>query len=284
MDQHYHIRVMNVEDLPQCQTLRLQTKWNQTIVDWQRFLSLNPKGCFVVTDQERIVGTVCTIAYQSFGWIAMVIVDESYRRKGIGRMLLLEGIKHLESRSLTVKLDATPEGKKLYDTLGFVDEYNAARYECFGIQFDPYVSGKVIKITQDHLEAICDFDAAIFGEERKHVHQSYFDHYSESDFCIMKDQQVQGYIMGREGDRAFHVGPWVAQSKEIAENLFSFLLHQRKPENVFVDIVEPNHNVLSILNQYDFNLQRSFIRMYKGKNRCPGTPHLIYGMSGPELG
>lgn len=284
MEQHYHIRVMTGEDLPQCQTLRQQIRWNQTIVDWQRFLSLNPVGCFVVTDQDRIVGTVCTVAYQSFGWIAMVIVDEAYRRKGIGRMLLLQGIEHLESRNLTVKLDATPEGKQLYDTLGFVDEYNAARYECFGIGFEPKPMDDVIQITQDTLEEVAQFDVAIFGEKRKHVQQSYMDHYSENALYLKVNQQVQGYIMGREGDRAFHIGPWVARNETAAQYLFTALLNQRKPENVFVDIVEPNKQVLPILEPYTFEMQRKFIRMYKGKNHCPGMPHLIYGMSGAELG
>lgn len=282
--QPYQIRVMTTGDLPHCQQLRQQTMWNQTLADWQRFVSLSPNGCFVVTDQDKIIGTACTVAYQSFGWIAMVIVDEAYRRKGIGRMLLTEGIQYLESRGLTVKLDATPDGKMLYDTLGFVDEYNAARYECFGIEIEPQTLDNIISISQDNLAKIVHFDADAFGEERSHVLQGYVKHYPESALCVIEEGEVKGYIMGREGDRAFHIGPWVSHSKETAEILFLALLNKRKPENVFVDVVEPNEHVMSIINNFHFELQRPFIRMYKGNNLRPGKPHLIYGMSGPELG
>ncbi len=75
MKQEYQIRTMLESDLAACQTLKEQLIWNQTLSDWQRFLSYNPNGCFVAERNRAVVGTACTIAYEDkFGWVAMVIV------------------------------------------------------------------------------------------------------------------------------------------------------------------------------------------------------------------
>ncbi|MGC9330229.1 MAG: GNAT family N-acetyltransferase, partial [Candidatus Hinthialibacter sp.] len=83
---------------------------------------------------------------------------------------------------------------------------------------------------------------------------------------------------------AFHVGPWVANDPATAKRLLFALLQSRKPERVFVDILEPNLNVRPMLESMGFCLQRPYIRMYKGHNDYPGKPELIYSLSGPELG
>lgn len=280
----FSIRTMTESDFPRCQQLREQAGWNQTLMDWQRFLSYNPKGCFVAEIDSEVVGTVCTIPYQDrFGWVAMVIVDKDHRREGIGTFLLKKGIQHLEQRGLTIKLDATPEGKLLYDTLGFEDEYGAARYEAQNLEI-PQVDIQYKTIELADLDSLDRFDAPIFGASRKQVLRSYLEKYKGLGFMIHEMDEIAGYILAREGTNAFHIGPWVATNSQVARQLLAVMLMNRKPDKVFVDIVEPNPYSLNIIEQLGFQQQRPFIRMYKGKNTHPGQPELIYGISGPELG
>ncbi|MBD3268204.1 GNAT family N-acetyltransferase [bacterium] len=283
-NQEYPLRQMQKDDLPKCQDLKAQTGWNQLLADWQRFWNLNPIGCFVVTDTDRIIGTVCTVAYENFGWVAMVIVDNEYRRQGIGTQLLMAGIEHLENRGLCVKLDATPEGKMLYDTLGFVDEYKAARYEWEGTlpQFPHPTICEPLNTAS--LGELNDFDQSIFGNSRQDVLKSYLDRYPKSSFCLRDETGLCGYIMAREGYKAFHIGPWVATSPTAALNLLQTCMLERQPERIFIDIIEPNPHALNMLSNLGFTLQRPFIRMFRGQNADPGKPELVYSMSGPELG
>ncbi len=276
------LRTMVEEDLLQCQQLKQTIGWNQRLSDWRRFLSLNPSGCFVAVSAERIVGTVCTVAYQQCGWVAMVIVDPNYRRLGVGRELLQRGINHLSERGLTVKLDATPQGKLLYDTLGFKDEYTGARFACDSLNLDGPSGDACQRITA--INEIEDLDRRIFGDDRSHVLQSYLDVHPDYAICIKDGGQLVGYLFAREGQNAFHIGPWVGVNKEAASRLLLQCLTERKPKSVFIDIVAPNPHSKEMLLHLGFREQRPFIRMYHGTNQNPGQPHHVYGMSGPELG
>ncbi|MBN2328514.1 MAG: GNAT family N-acetyltransferase [Candidatus Omnitrophica bacterium] len=279
------LRNMREADFPDCQRLREQTGWNQTLSDWRRFLSYDARGCFVATQGGRVVGTACTISYEDrFGWVAMVIVDRECRRMGIGARLLKAGIEHLEDRGLAVKLDATPEGKMLYDTLGFQDEYGVARLEGGEISVSDEYDEQCGFLSQEDLEKIDAYDAPIFGASRRPVLESYLHYYPESCFWVRGKDGAAGYIMAREGTNAFHVGPWAADDPETAKRLLAALLQTRRPQRVFVDILEPNPYVRPMLENMGFHQQRPFIRMYKGKNDYPGKPELIYALSGPELG
>ncbi len=280
----YTIRTMLTWDLPACHILKEQLIWNQTFSDWKRFLSYNPEGCFVAVAEEKIIGTVCTIAYEDkFGWVAMVIVDQEFHRMGIGKALLHAGIEHLRNRGLTVKLDATPEGKLLYDSLGFVDEYKAARYAGKHLTLDkPALECE--PVTAADWDEIEIFDREVFGASRRMVLESYFQGYPQYSFLVRVKGKIEGYITARDGSFAFHPGPWVARSPEIAKNLFLTVIHQRKTEDVYVDALDQNAAVTGFLQEIGFTIQRPLIRMYLGENNHPGKPEWVCGISGPELG
>ncbi len=304
----FTLRPMQEADLPRCLWLTEQVHRNQTPADWRRFRAYDPAGCMVaVKDGEvigtpssragksaisrmvavkdgEVIGTVCTIAYENrFGWVAMVIVDPAHRRQGVGTALLRHAIAHLTRQGLTVKLDATPQGKLLYDTLGFVDEYGVARLEVEQLRV-PAPALRCPPLTAADLEAVSAFDAPIFGASRWQVLASYYQDYPHLGFLYRDGQRVRGYILAREGLRAFHIGPWVAEEPEVAAALLSTLWQQRQPERVFIDVPNPNPHVRPLLEGLGFRQQRPFIRMYLGENRHPGKPELIYALSGPEVG
>jgi len=275
---------MKEEDFPRCHWLRQQVGWNQTLADWRRFLGYDPEGCFVAEKDGLVVGTVCTISYErKFGWVAMVIVDPAQQRQGIGTFLLNAGIEHLEAKGLAVKLDATPQGKLLYDTLGFVDEYGAARYEAGRIDAPAGDLG-CEELSLDDLEELEVFDKPIFGASRQPVLRSYLEIYPKLGLCRRENGRMTGYILAREGSNAFHIGPWTATNTDCGKRLLFAMLQRRQPERTFIDIVEPNLHAIPMLESLGFAFQRPFIRMFKGRNDYPGLPEFVYGMSGPELG
>ena len=105
------IQTMRRADIPFADSLRHIAGWNQLPADWERFLKMEPKGCFVATCQNNPVGTATTLTYDNkVAWIGMVLVHPNHRRKGIGRALLLKCIEHLRNLGIpSIKLDATPE-------------------------------------------------------------------------------------------------------------------------------------------------------------------------------
>jgi GNAT superfamily N-acetyltransferase len=77
------------------------------------------------------VGTVTTRAYgRTLGWIGMMVVTPAARHQGVGRALMDMALRHLREAGIpTVKLDATPAGRPLYESLGFSAEACMERWQ-----------------------------------------------------------------------------------------------------------------------------------------------------------
>lgn len=120
-----NIRLMTLNDLPLGLRLSAQAGWNQTEADWRRFMRLEPDGCFVAQWAQEPVATTAAFVFGSVGWIAMVLVDEAFRHRGIASRLVEHALKYVEQRSVrTTRLDATPLGRPVYERLGFLPEYS----------------------------------------------------------------------------------------------------------------------------------------------------------------
>src|SRR4051812_37831517 len=113
------LRPMTGADLPLLLRLRAQARWNQTEADLRRFLDLSDDGGFVSQFAGEPVGTVCTFVFGSTAWIAMVLVDEAMRGRGIGAALMRHALAHLNRIGVErIRLDATPLGRPVYEKLG----------------------------------------------------------------------------------------------------------------------------------------------------------------------
>jgi len=118
-------------DLDAALALSTAEAWNQCAADWRRLLTLEPAGCFAAREGSRLVGTVTTLTYgRALAWIGMMVVDPGFRRRGIGVALMRMALDHLRGVGVTsVKLDATPAGRPLYESLGFAPETEIERWQ-----------------------------------------------------------------------------------------------------------------------------------------------------------
>ncbi len=90
------------------------------------FLSLyriHPDGFIIALYDSRVVGYIIAIPWGFKGKIMSIAVRREFRRKGIGRMLMEEAIKHLANLGfkeidLEVRV-SNIEAIKLYEKLGF---------------------------------------------------------------------------------------------------------------------------------------------------------------------
>jgi len=280
---HVQIRTMTSADISLGMELKEIAGWNQIPADWQRLLALEPQGCFVAVCDGVDVGTATTTTYEDkFGWVAMVLVHPHYRRRGIGTALLYAAIDYLEERVGTVKLDATPMGKQLYDTLGFVDEYMMERW--LGRGTKPLQLPAVGPITPDIFPALCEFDRPVFGADRSRLLGMLVNEEPNTALCIRDAGRVVAYGILRPGYQAAHLGPLVALEPEPAETLFRALLAAAGVQHIYNDMLLPNPNTRELLRKYGFSKQRHLIRMFRGDNAHPGHPQYIYAASGPAKG
>jgi GNAT superfamily N-acetyltransferase len=255
--------------------------------DWRGFLAMEPNGCFVAEWNGERAGTATTIVYgPDLAWIGMVLVHPDFRRRGIGEALLQHCITYLHKCGVrTIKLDATPLGKKVYDNLGFRDELSLTRWECVRL-----VSGilkthsKIREWRKNDLSPIDQFDAPAFGVSRLPLLQSLA---KRSRYALVKESvasEICGYGMVRTGSCATYLGPISATSAATGKDIVEALLSRCNGERIFWDIPDDNAAAVDLAREYGFAPQRPLVRMYLGANSAPCIPDQQFALAGPEVG
>jgi GNAT superfamily N-acetyltransferase len=276
------IRAMTPADIAAAVALKNTAGWNQLPADWERFLAWEPDGCFLAQIDGALVGTATTISYPGrFGWIGMVLVHADYRRRGIGTALMEACIAYLEPLVPAIRLDATPMGRPLYQTLGFADEYGLERWA--GLARAPGAT-EAQPLTAELLPAIAACDALVFGADRARVLSRLAVEPEVGAWVLLHGGVACGYVMLRPGANAWYVGPLVANEPEAAEQLLRSALQSVAGQPVLIDPLLPNPHAIDLARSVGLEHQRPFTRMCRGRNDFPGTPESIYSPAGPEIG
>jgi len=280
---------MTKTDIPAGIRLKEIAGWNQTAADWERFLEASPEGCFVAEHDGRVCGTATTISFENrVAWIGMVLVDPEYRSRGIGTKLLARAIEYLNDLQVTaIKLDATPQGKPLYEKLQFVAEYEIARWTLRRSASEMAKRsgfGSREPLPRELLESIIEADKESFGTDRSFLLKSLHRDAPEFSTGIWNAGAIEGYALGRRGSFADHLGPWMARNTAAACSLLETFLARCPREVVVVDILKANTVASELLMSFGFNYSRGLTRMYRGRNAHPGRPELLCAILGPEFG
>lgn len=282
------LRTMTEQDIPAGIRLKELAGWNQTAADWNRFLAASPEGCFVAEVDGHVRGTATTISFENrFAWIGMVLVDPEFRNRGLGTKLLERTIEYLDQRKMpTMKLDATPQGKPLYEKLGFVTEYGIAR--CVlkrPARVDAGMAdSKPASLSEAQLASIFSRDREVFGADRSFLLGSLRQESPDFAMGVWNHNLLQGYAFGRSGSFADHLGPWAAEDTVPARELINEFLARSSRETIIVDCLTANSAAMGLLQAFGFSYARTLTRMYRGQNQYPGNPDSLCAILGPEFG
>ena len=283
------LRAMTKEDIPDAQRLKQIAGWNQTEMDWDRFLEAGETGCFVAELDGQVCGTATTISFEErFAWVGMVLVDPSYRGRGIGTRLLEQTIEYLDAlRIPCIKLDATPQGRPLYEKLGFLPEYEIERWTLQRppVQVTaPSDAGGLAGFPSSLLEEILETDRDLFGANRSFLLKSLHQQTPGLTAGITSEGKLQGYTFGRRGSFADHLGPWMANDDSVARTLLERFLISSTRDVLIVDWLKSNMVAGQLLRSFGFSYTRPLTRMYRGENAYPGRAERLCAILGPEFG
>ena len=287
MNAELQIRAMKPGDLLFADSLRAQTGWNQTLSDWQRFLEMQPDGCFLAEWNGAPAGTAVTTIYgPELAWIGMVLVHPQFRRRGIGRNLLLWCIRHLQGcGARCIKLDATPEGRLVYQNLGFKDEWTLRRWEADVSNLPrEHDSSQIRHLADADLPGIEALDVRAFGVSRRDLLRSLARHSSCALVYEPESGAPAGFGMLRHGSRASCLGPISARSSQAGIALIEALLSHIAVGRVFWDIPDSNALAVAWGQRNGFSVQRILTRMWLGENCAPSDAHFQFAVAGPEVG
>jgi ribosomal protein S18 acetylase RimI-like enzyme len=109
--------------------LILDTYWGKNRTKEQILLSLENSLCFSLFYKEKQIGLMRVITdYVTYAYLCDVIIDETYRYKGLGTWMLECVLLHPNLKGLRRWSLITRDAQEFYKKLGFVSLENPERY------------------------------------------------------------------------------------------------------------------------------------------------------------
>jgi predicted GNAT family acetyltransferase len=255
--------------------------------DWRLFLDL---GHAVGTDDDegRLAATAATLpSGPDFAWISMVIVREDHQRRGIATALLKRCADEISASGRVPGLDATPAGRGVYLRLGFEDSWTLARWRRMKVApiapTESFSGVRVRPFEGSDLAAAQRLDAPAFGADRSLLLARLLERSSAFAAVAEGESGPCGFVLGRDGRTATHLGPLVAESEAVARALARHAL-ERITGGVTLDAAAAAAGFTDWLAASGFARERPFTRMYRGRSEPFGEPGLTVAIAGPELG
>jgi GNAT superfamily N-acetyltransferase len=267
------IRTMTHEDVPLGMRLKEQAGWNQLPGDWHRFIDLEPTGCFVARFDDDDIGTVTTCTFDAVAWIAMMLVDESMRGRGVGRALMQHALDYLDSRSIaSVRLDATPLGEPLYAKLGFVPQFEITRF------IGKPIEGVRARLQHSFDDGLYALDRHATATERGKLLRRLIDDDPET----VRTIPGEGYLLSRPGAKAAQIGPCIAQPTH-GRTLLLDAMARFAGQLVLIDVPSDNAAAVDCVRDAGLKPVRTLMRMTRG-TMIEENLDQLWASSGPEKG
>jgi predicted GNAT family acetyltransferase len=212
----------------------------------------------------------------------MVLVDPQNRRQGIATRLMETALDYLRGRVATVKLDATAQGKPVYERFGFEVESLVERW--VGTLKGSSIIQNYGILNPDTLYELLDLDRRAFNADRSMLIQSLI---NDSNFLpVVKksaDGKLTGYALARPGTRANYLGPICVTQASDVESLIDEMLRRMGANRVYIDFNRECGTGTSVLSARGFVKERDLIRMTSGE-RGQKTSPVVVAIAGPEIG
>ena len=176
------------------------------------------------TSAGDLVSSAAIVPYApTFAFLGMVIVHPEYRRRGLGEAVTAAARDAMPAGSC-VALVATPDGRGLYENMGFevvtkVHKYVRSRIEA-GSKADLRAHSAVAlqAMRSEDLPRIAELDALAFGVDRQAFLRQRWQQ-SATSWIVTDDANVMGYALGIKGPVNWILGPLVARDDHYASQL-----------------------------------------------------------------
>jgi GNAT superfamily N-acetyltransferase len=269
--EHLVITQLGAGDVAGGIALSTEAHWNQNEADWLYFLS---KGIvFGVRDRGgRLVATAALLPYTgSDAWISMVLVTESWRRRGLATRLVDTCLNTATRLGLTTWLDATPAGAAVYGPLGFTPTIQLRR-----LRLEP-TSGSAPAQSAGKLDELITCDISAMGFDRHELLQELG---SRPASRLVSSGDAMALV--RDGRTARHIGPLFATTPKDALALVESILAGEQGA-ILIDAVASQNQFIKGLTDSGWTVERPFQRMRFGRATTQ-VAELPFAVAGPEFG
>jgi GNAT superfamily N-acetyltransferase len=252
--------------------LSTEAHWNQNEADWRFFLT---KGTvFGIRDRsERLIATAALLPYsERNAWVSMVLVTESWRRRGLATRLVDACLEKAKSLGITTWLDATPAGATVYGPLGFTPTIELRRLRLANAS-----GSKRAALSTGKLDAFVASDIAATGFERRELLRELSGRPTSK---LVSNGHALALV--RDGRTARHIGPLFADdATQALQMVHDITANETGP--VLIDAVAGQAEFVHGLTARGWTFERPFQRMRFG-GAGNQSSQLPFAVAGPEFG
>ncbi len=250
-----------------------EMRWNQNEADWRFFLREGTVFAFREA-AGTVVATAAILPFGGIAWISLVLVSQAFRRRGHASRLVGACLSQADAARWQCWLDATPDGAKVYEPLGFetVDELvRMRRRATSGVGLGEGV------VEAGALDRLITLDAQAIGVSREKLLRDLVAragsrlYAAEDAVCLVRD-----------GRRARHIGPACAGESDgvaLLENVV-----RSEPGELIIDLYRRNADAHRYLSAQGFVEERPFLRMRRGASPTTPDGRVAFASVGPEYG
>jgi|SRR5579871_3128090 len=252
--------------------LSTEAHWNQNEADWRFFLT---KGTvFGLRDRsDRLIATAALMPYSDHdAWISMVLVTESWRRRGLATRLVDACLEKAERLGITTWLDATPAGATVYGPLGFGPTIELRR-----LRLAKASGSKGAELPAGKLDVFISADTGTIGFARRDLLQELS---GRANSTLVSQGNAMALV--RDGRTARHIGPLFANDAALALQMVQDIT-ANETGPVLIDAVAAQTEFLDGLTARGWTIERPFQRMRFGP-AASQPPVLPFAVAGPEFG
>ncbi|MFE0137686.1 GNAT family N-acetyltransferase [Streptomyces sp. NPDC059037] len=219
------IRRLTLRDVTACADLSQDRGWPREDHKWGLLLSAGTGHGIDDPDGSGLIAACVVTEYgpherPGLGAIGMVLVAERHARKGIGRRLMRHVVEEAGTTPLT--LHATPNGRPLYEELGFKTTGRAEMVRGRFTADGPLPGVATRPATAEDLTAILRLDHEVFGLDRTHM-ITRLPAFVDQLRVAEADGEIIGYAGAWPNMETHVIGPLIARDTDTAKALIGSL-------------------------------------------------------------
>ncbi|WP_426305170.1 GNAT family N-acetyltransferase [Acidovorax facilis] len=229
------VRPMTADDLHEAHALSAEQRWPHRPVDWEQVFA-HSEGLVAERDGKVVATAQRWLWGDHHATIGLVIVSPACQGRRIGHRLMSALLEGMDNR--TVLLQATAEGRGLYERLGFVRTGEVRQHQGMA-QPTPLIAlpagWRLRPAGLNEAAALHQLDQDARGMPRPALIDELMD---QADACVVLDHEgtQKGFAILRRFGRGHVIGPVVAPDAESAKALIAHLAGMNAGRFTRIDI------------------------------------------------
>ena len=279
------LREATIADLPAIGSLRESVGWTAHAWALRAVIGVPYARCVVVEADGMPVAVGSGIAYGPLGFVGNMVVAQAQRRRGLGSAVLAAVTDFLEDAGCArLELNATPEGRLLYERHGFASIGTSATTRIprtAQLAGDPATTVRPASIVD--LGTLASYDRPRFGGDRRPLLA-----------VVLRDPAATVVVAERGGTTVGYacvrsypprIGPMLADDPAVAETLLveAFSTLDVGADGLRLNLPPNNRPGADWLRGLGLEIEPWDGRMARGP-QVPRREETVYGMAVGALG